>query len=356
METIYEYFGCKNKEELFKRLEKNDVRILPLRNLYEFIKGKEKQYIETLSGSDKVSDFMFEKRIVPKEKEAIILAMDNRNAPLCCAKINPDMSNLDILRAIYSENMSRIIIIHRNAPLSNRLKEMFSAFKQEVVDVFSFHKRKENEYQIISERRNDIVKVTNQLKEFTMNEAKHIYTNVTYGHIRTLKEYHDFTNYYTQQLMTGLNIRYDKEKIHNLLRIQSAEKSVENMGYLAYSKTGKILETKLIAIGNQNSAVFSVPLLMKPLLKEEVEGIIVYHNHPSGNTKISEEDFEFSKNLTRMSDTMGKILYDSLIVTKEDVVSIAKDLPELSKMQTRAEQQLDSIFDKSMNIFEEMEM
>lgn len=355
METIYEYFGCKNKEELFECLKNNDVRTLPLRNLYEFIKEKEKQYIEVLSGSDKVADFMFEKRIIPYEKEATVLVINNSNTPLCCAKIRENMSNIDILRNIYSENMSRIIIIHRNALLSNRLKEMFSDFKQEVIDVFSFNQRKEKGYQVISERKNDIVKATNRLKAFVMNEMKHVYTDFTYGHIKTLKEYQDFTNYYTQQLMSGLNIRYDKEKIHNLLRIQSADKSVENIGYLAYSKTGKILETELIAVGNQNSAVFSVPLLMKPLLKEEVEGIIVYHNHPSGGTKISEQDFDFSKKLRRMIDAMGKTLYDSLIVTKEEVVSIAEALPELSKMQTRTEQQLDSVFNEII-FEEEMEM
>jgi len=49
--------------------------------------------------------------------------------------------------------------------------------------------------------------------------------------------------------------------------------------------------------------------------------IIMAHNHPSGNVKPSDADIEMTKNFEELTDVMGIVLFDHLIIGRNGVFS-----------------------------------
>jgi DNA repair protein RadC len=55
------------------------------------------------------------------------------------------------------------------------------------------------------------------------------------------------------------------------------------------------------------------------------EGIIISHNHPSGNTKPSEHDIQITKKIKDICKLFDMKLLDHLILTDETYLSMADD-------------------------------
>lgn len=83
----------------------------------------------------------------------------------------------------------------------------------------------------------------------------------------------------------------------------------------------RIIAKKTVFIGTVNSA----PAVPREILHHAVRyiatGILVVHNHPSGNPEPSEADIQFTKNLGSSCQMLGTSLTDHLIVGKEDYFS-----------------------------------
>jgi DNA repair protein RadC len=55
------------------------------------------------------------------------------------------------------------------------------------------------------------------------------------------------------------------------------------------------------------------------------EGIIISHNHPSGNTKPSEQDIQITKKIKDICKLFDMSLLDHLILTDETYLSMADE-------------------------------
>ncbi|MDR2977313.1 MAG: DNA repair protein RadC [Streptococcaceae bacterium] len=82
-----------------------------------------------------------------------------------------------------------------------------------------------------------------------------------------------------------------------------------------------IIAKKTIFIGTVNSA----PAVPREILHHAVRfiatGILVVHNHPSGNPEPSEADIQFTQNLENSCQMLGTNLIDHLVVGREDYFS-----------------------------------
>lgn len=79
----------------------------------------------------------------------------------------------------------------------------------------------------------------------------------------------------------------------------------------------RILKRKVIFIGTVNSA----PAVPRDILAQSVRimatGIVVVHNHPSGNPDPSEADIAFTHDLNQSCRMLGSTLVDHLIVGRD---------------------------------------
>ena len=84
------------------------------------------------------------------------------------------------------------------------------------------------------------------------------------------------------------------------------------------NQANRVIGVQKLSIGGLTSAVADVRLLFGTALKILATGIVISHNHPSGNTRPSLQD----RNLTIQVKEAGKLLdiklLDHLIITPDD--------------------------------------
>lgn len=99
----------------------------------------------------------------------------------------------------------------------------------------------------------------------------------------------------------------------------------EAVAVLLLSKANKLLGTKIISTGGIDSTVIDQRIIFQLALKTNATGIILGHNHPSGNINPSEQDKSITKKVKNGCDILGFNLIDHLIITDEDSFSFANE-------------------------------
>jgi DNA repair protein RadC len=85
---------------------------------------------------------------------------------------------------------------------------------------------------------------------------------------------------------------------------------------------------KVIAIYHQakggiNSTLADIELTCAAAVKALAKGVIIAHNHPSGNLQFSQPDINLTKNMKAALKTLDISLLDSLVITKASYISMA---------------------------------
>ena len=84
------------------------------------------------------------------------------------------------------------------------------------------------------------------------------------------------------------------------------------------NQANRVIGVQKLSVGGLTSAVADVRLLFGTALKVLATGLVISHNHPSGNTRPSLQD----RNLTKQVKEAGKLLdiklLDHLILTPDD--------------------------------------
>jgi DNA repair protein RadC len=99
----------------------------------------------------------------------------------------------------------------------------------------------------------------------------------------------------------------------------------EQFVVLYLNKGNKVIGGYKVSSGGISSTTVDVRIVLSVALKILATGIILAHNHPSGNTKPSIADQELTKRMKAASDLMDISLLDHLIITDEAYLSFADE-------------------------------
>ena len=120
----------------------------------------------------------------------------------------------------------------------------------------------------------------------------------------------------------------DSRQSFNLV-MQKWEKDIiemqEEVKILLLNRNNKVLGVYDLAKGGITSCVVDVRIILAVALKAMATGIILIHNHPSGNLKPSNDDKKITELLNSSCEIMGITLVDHLIITKDDYFSFADE-------------------------------
>ncbi len=83
-----------------------------------------------------------------------------------------------------------------------------------------------------------------------------------------------------------------------------------------------VLNAHIVSVGGLDSSIVDVKSVMKSALLSNACGIIMYHNHPSGNSTPSQEDFQITEKIKRACEIMDIQFLDHIIIGKENYYSI----------------------------------
>jgi len=113
---------------------------------------------------------------------------------------------------------------------------------------------------------------------------------------------------------TGDGARYEDTAVARALISRYAHESQEHLGAVLLDSRQRILKQCEIYIGTVSRALVSTRDVLRIALEANAVGIVLFHNHPSGDPSPSAEDLTFTKRV-QQSLTLADIeLVDHLII------------------------------------------
>lgn len=100
---------------------------------------------------------------------------------------------------------------------------------------------------------------------------------------------------------------------------------IEEVKVIFLNRTNKQIGIYNLAKGGITGCVVDIRIILSIALKTLATGIILVHNHPSGNLKPSTEDKKITNELREACEIMNITLLDHLIVTKKGFFSFADE-------------------------------
>ena len=97
----------------------------------------------------------------------------------------------------------------------------------------------------------------------------------------------------------------------------------EEFWILFLNRSNKVIDRMRLSQGGISGTVTDVRMVMKKAIEYLASGIIVCHNHPSGNLNPSESDTKITKKIKEAGRLMDIQLLDHLIISEKDYYSFA---------------------------------
>jgi DNA repair protein RadC len=119
-------------------------------------------------------------------------------------------------------------------------------------------------------------------------------------------------------------VRSSRDANDVLREIIGKDMQVRQMQVALYlNNANKIMAAEIITIGSMKSVTSDVSGISRQALTIGASGVIVGHNHPSGNKRPSEADRREAKKLKNALKTLDISLLDSIVLTDKEYYSFS---------------------------------
>lgn len=112
---------------------------------------------------------------------------------------------------------------------------------------------------------------------------------------------------------------------YDLLRGDLMDIPHEEFWVLLLNRANRVIKKHKISLGGVHGTVADPKIIFKTALEELASGIIVAHNHPSGNLTPSQQDIDLTRKLKEAGKLLEIQLLDHLIVAGKQYYSFADE-------------------------------
>jgi DNA repair protein RadC len=124
------------------------------------------------------------------------------------------------------------------------------------------------------------------------------------------------------ETLSGRDLLNEPRLVKEYLRQSQADDSQERTGALFLNARNRLLKNDPeIYRGTLDRAVVEPREILRRALIGRAAGVILFHNHPSGDPTPSREDRDFTRRLASASEAVGVRLLDHIVVGREGCVS-----------------------------------
>ena len=124
-----------------------------------------------------------------------------------------------------------------------------------------------------------------------------------------------------RQFIKSPEIIITPEKVFELAADFRTSKKEHFVAFYLDSRNA-LISREVISIGILNASLVHPREVFEPAIRHGAASIIVAHNHPSGDTTPSNEDYEVTKRLKEAANLLGIHLQSHFIVTKDTFKAI----------------------------------
>ena len=121
---------------------------------------------------------------------------------------------------------------------------------------------------------------------------------------------------------TVIQIKCSKD-VADIFQPLLADLQYEEFWILFLNRSNKVINRMKLSQGGVSGTVTDVRMVMKKAIEYLASGIIVCHNHPSGNLNPSESDSKITQKIKDAGNLMDIQLLDHLIISEKDYYSFA---------------------------------
>jgi DNA repair protein RadC len=111
------------------------------------------------------------------------------------------------------------------------------------------------------------------------------------------------------------------EQVFEYLKSKFGTAKKEHFVLLTIDSRRCLIAQHIISIGTLNASLVHPREVFKPAIKDSAAGIVLAHNHPSGDLKPSHNDDQVTNKINQASKMMKIDLIDHLIITNQDYFS-----------------------------------
>lgn len=95
----------------------------------------------------------------------------------------------------------------------------------------------------------------------------------------------------------------------------------ENFGIILLDNAFNLIAKKVMFVGTKTTCTVGIRELLVYALKKDANCVVIFHNHPSGNTEPSKIDIDTTMSFQKSCELVGIQLLDHIIVGKNDYFS-----------------------------------
>lgn len=103
----------------------------------------------------------------------------------------------------------------------------------------------------------------------------------------------------------------------------------EVFGFLTVDGRHRLIRSHDHSLGTRTQAPVDPADLFRKALSDGAAGVLLYHNHPSGQLEPSRDDLDLTRRLVRAGDVVGVAVYDHVIVGCGQWLSLRRSRPGL---------------------------
>lgn len=108
---------------------------------------------------------------------------------------------------------------------------------------------------------------------------------------------------------------------YHYIREKIEGKGQEHFAAIFLDARGNVITDEIIAVGTVSEVLVHPREVFHPAIRHRASGMIVVHNHPSGELTPSEADISLTRDLIKTGDIIGIPIQDHLIVTAQGYYS-----------------------------------
>ena len=321
--NLYKEFNCNSKEELYEKIKNQNDEIKPLIEFLDYARANIKNSRQAINSPDVFIDYVKSITLPTKDTGTIIFA-NTKHHPVHLKRTRLSWKNSmkEALREGLNAGANSAFLAFSYDTPNKRIeetKEYFEKIGMKIIDTIGYNK----------ENNSFISKVAGRSYYSTKtyeiaSDSENAYGEKDYS----LKDkYEDFTSYFASNELIDLNVVENVEEIKEVLKIGFQHHQQEIFGVLIYDSNEKIIGAEELFKGATDAAIVDLKIIARTLFNyQDVKGMAVFHNHPSGNPTPSREDIEMTKKIKNVTEIFEIELLDHFIVGKEKTLSFSQEV------------------------------
>ena len=113
--------------------------------------------------------------------------------------------------------------------------------------------------------------------------------------------------------------------VYELMKPELMDQPVEQFWVVMLKRNNEVIQKRVISLGGVSGTVADPKVIFKRALEDLASGIILVHNHPSGNLKPSQADIRLTEKLKNAGNLLEIPVLDHIIFTDDGYFSFADE-------------------------------